>query len=330
MSRSLLSVAVVAVLASSAFAELKPGDVPAPLGSDARFVMGDEVTLEQLRGKVVAIQLAHTSSKPTAAQVPKIHELLEKHGDGFVFLWLFEESKGDVEAFAKKAGAKFPVVAGLRDQRKRYGLVKGFPTTYVLDLEGKVAWAGNFVDKADQKIISLLKGVKDVPWLPASLSGATILLEEKKFGAARRMLLAAKNPPEGEPRPSADDLGRIDAALQWMEDLAQELAAKADAKRDAGDHYGAFKAYKEIGDLHPGSDAAANAQSALDALLADKKIKREIDAWIFYDESFEAAQKVELTDPKKAIKLLKKVATKYRGTAAAEKAKYWVERLEDK
>jgi hypothetical protein len=330
MFRTLGPIVVVAALAATASAELKQGDVPAPLGYGARFVMGEEITLQQLRGRVVAIQLAHTSSKPTAEHVPKIHELLEKYGEkGFVFLWVFEEPAAEVKAFATKAGAKFPVVAGFRDVRERYGLLKGFPTTYVLGLDGKVAWAGNFVDRADDTIAGLLKGISDLPWLPAKHGAITLLLKGKKYVEARAALVAASTPRAGEPELSFDDIERIGAALAWLDAIASKLAKKADEMREAGDVYAAYEAYRELRELHAGSESAANADAAIEELLADKKTKREIEAWIFFEERFAEASKIELTDRKKAIKLLNKVVSRYRGSKAAEKAKYWVERLQE-
>ena len=91
--------------------------------------------------------------------------------------------------------------------------------------------------------------------------------------------------------------------------------------------YEGYKAFLALLETYPGTPAAGTAQEAADALMADKDSRREIEAWQFYEVQFEEAQAVELEDKKAAVRLLKKVVTKYRGTPAAEKAQYWIDRL---
>jgi thiol-disulfide isomerase/thioredoxin len=320
---SLLAAALTFVLAIPALAQLEKGDKPRPLGGDARFLNAEDVDLVKLRSKVVVLQLAHTSSDPCKEQVAKLKEMREKHGEaGLRIVVVFEEPLEAVEAWVKEQQADYPVVAGVGDLRTRWGLVKGFPTTYVLDVEGNVAWAGNFADRAEIQIAELLKKVTDRPWIPAAYEEIGAHIDGERFGEAREGLVAAL----GVEKVPDDDRGRLEALLAWVDALAEKAFAEADAVREE-DVYKGWKALQAMAEKYPGYPAAEKAQEAVDALMADKTSKREIDAWLFYEEQFEAAKEVETTDKKKAIRLLQKVVTKFRGTAAADKAKYWVDRL---
>ncbi len=325
MTRSLLIAAALTLgLAAPALAELAKGDVPKPVGSDASFVNCDEVDFTKWRGKVVVLQLGHTKVEQTEKQVLKLKELRTKYGEkGLVLVSVFEESLADVKAFVQMHAIDYPVVAGVTDLRTRWGRKGGFPTTYILDVQGKVAWVGNFADRADPEITMLLRHVSDVPWVPATYAEVLDNLDLKDYAAARAAIektLAAEDVPK-------DDRGRLEALRGWMDkqaDASLATALKKKAKQTLLDRYHALE---EVVREHAGSGAAAKAQAELDAMDGDKKVKRELDAWRMFVEQFAQAKKVELTDKKAAMKLLKKVITKYRGTKAAAKAEYWVDLL---
>jgi len=327
MRRSLILAAVlVAATATVGRAELKEGDKPKPMGGDARYINCEEFDFVKMRSKVIVLQLAHTKSDPSKEQVAKLKELVKKYGEqGLHVVTAFEEPTEAVQSFVNANGIEYPVVANVGDLRTRWGLVKGFPTSYVLDVQGKVAWAGNFADQADVTIASLLKKVTDRPWLPANYAPISAHLDAELWGDARTALaeaLAAEKVPE-------DDRTRLDSVLAWIDKLADEAYDAAEALRAKGNYYEVYKAFLSVPKAHAGSAAAAKAQAAADAMMADKKSKREIEGWQFFEVQFEAAKAIEMKDRKKAISLLKKVMSRYRGTAAGDKAKYWVERLSD-
>lgn len=325
MRRLLIMVtALVCASATSAFAELKEGDKPQAMGADAKYINCEEFDFVKLRSKVVVMQLAHTKSDPSKEQVGKLKELRKKYAEqGLKMVTVFEEPTEAVQSFVDANSIDYPVVANVGDLRDRWGVVKGFPTTYVLDVQGKVAWAGNFADQADVTIAALLKKVTDRPWLPAEYAAISTQLDTEQYAEARASLVEAL---AGE-AVLEDDRGRLDAMLAWLDDLADKALAEADGLRSKGNYLEVYEGYLTMAKAHAGSAAATKATANAEALMADKKTKREIEGWRFFNEQFEAAKEIEMKDRKKAISILKKVISRYRGTSAADKAAYWVDRL---
>ena len=322
---TLLAAALCCGLAAAALAELAEGDVPKGFGGDARFLNCDDIDLVKLRSKVVVIQLTHTRSDPCKEQVGKLKELRDKLGEkGLRIVLAFEEPVDAVETFVKQHAVDFPVAAAISDLRTRFGLKGGFPTAYVLDVEGKVAWIGNFADRAEIEMLRLLEKVTDRPWLPSAYDEVGRHIDAERFGDARSGLVAAL----AAEKVSDDDRARLEKALAWLDGLADKALAEAETERKK-DVYDGWKALLAMAQRFPGFPAGEKAQEAADALLADKDARREIEAWQLFEVQFEEAKKVELDDKKAAIKLLQKVITKYRGTAAADKAKYWIDKLKE-
>ena len=87
-------------------------------------------------------------------------------------------------------------------------------------------------------------------------------------------------------------------------------------------------AYQRIALDHAGLPGGETAAKALAELLADKAITRELAAWDFYEQQLAKARNLDPNDVKGAIKLFKKVISKYRKTKAAAKAQSFLNRLE--
>ena len=334
--------AAIAVAATGALAGLEKGDEPKSFGSGVSYVNCESVDFSALRGRVVVLQLSHTESEPAVKHLADLAELHKKHGEkGMDIVLVFGEPREGVVKLVEKHEVPFPVVANAKSAREDYGLVKGFPTTYVLDPDGKVAWKGNFADLAEPTIASLLSRVSDVPWLPPELDelagkmragehvAARELLDEATTALElrRKELAAAESPDDGAVARADDDAARLTEARAWLDAKAEQALEVAVGLHKKAKLYEARNEYLAHAAKYAGSEAAAKAKAAADALMADKSTRREIEGWGFFLEQFEEAKKIEIDDRKGAIKLLKKVVSKYRGTQAAAKAEYWIERL---
>ena len=320
----ILATVIVATAALTARAELKKGDQPKLMGASAHYINCDEFDLVKMRGKVVILQLAHTKSDPSKEQVTRLKDLDKRFAEkGLRIVVAFEEPSDAVQSFVDANSIKYPVVANVGDLRTRWGVVGGFPTSYILDVQGKVAWAGNFADQAEVKIETLLKKVTDRPWLPTKYAAIDASLDSESFGDARMALVEAL----AAEKVIDDDRTRLTAVVAWLDKRADAAFAATDARRFEGTYVEIYKAYLEVVNVHAGSAAAEKAQAAVDTMLASKSVKRELDAWEFFDTQLEAAKAIELKDRKKAILLLKKVTSRFRGTEASTKAKGLVARL---
>jgi thiol-disulfide isomerase/thioredoxin len=321
-----LAAMCLVMTAASAFPEeVNVGDKPSAMGADAKYINCDEFDLVKLRSKVVVMQFAHTKLDPCKEQVAKLKELVTKYQEkGLRLVCVFEEPKEAVQSFVDANSIEYPVVANVLDLRKRWGVSK-FPTSLVLDVTGKVAWKGFFADRADIEIAALLKKVSDRPWLPPEYAEITAALDAENWPDARAGLVAALA-KEGV---IEDDKGRLQKVLGWLDELSEKAYDEASKLRAKGNYLEVYEGFIAMAKAHAGSDAAEKAQAAADALMADKKTKREIEGWRFFAEQFEAAKEIEMKDRKKAIALLKKVVSRYRGSQAADKADYWIERLSE-
>ena len=326
-TRFVVLVAVVSALAfaGSAWAKVEVGKPPPSLATK-KVVNAEEIVPDQLRGKVVLLQLLITSSKPCKEQVVHLTKLMKEFGPkGLVVIGLSGDSKKAVEAFVKETKAKHPIIYGVQDDRKTWGLMKGYPTTYLCDVDGKVVWMDNWADKAKLKIEAELKRVTDLPWLPAKYKPLTDKATAKLWKDAGKLVREALAAEDLDPL----DKPRLEALLVFLQKAGWEELKAANALRDDEEWQEARDAYQHIMAQHEGLPPADEAKKALEALLADKKIGREIEAWDYFNEMFERAQAVELESKRKAIAFLKKVVGKYRKTKAGRRAADLVELLKD-
>jgi thiol-disulfide isomerase/thioredoxin len=103
-------------------------------------LQGQEVSSDDLRGKVVLIDFWATWCQPCKKEMPGYQKLMDRYGQrGFVVIGFKFETMADTEdprAFARRIGVRYPLAVATDDVKQRFGGVEGLPTSMLYDRRG--------------------------------------------------------------------------------------------------------------------------------------------------------------------------------------------------
>ena len=101
---------------------------------------GKKVTLSELRGKIVIINLWATWCPPCRAEMPALENVYKQYKDsGVVILGLNvtnQDSEKDIPPFVKEFGLTFPILLDRDGSVSALYQLRGLPTTYFVNREG--------------------------------------------------------------------------------------------------------------------------------------------------------------------------------------------------
>jgi cytochrome c biogenesis protein CcmG/thiol:disulfide interchange protein DsbE len=101
---------------------------------------GKKVTLSELRGKIVIINLWATWCPPCRAEMPALENAYEQYRDsGVVILGLNvtnQDSEKDIPPFVKEFGLTFPILLDRDGSVSTLYQLRGLPTTFFVNREG--------------------------------------------------------------------------------------------------------------------------------------------------------------------------------------------------
>lgn len=320
----------LAVLAVAALVAARSARADAEVGKDPpdiearEFIHVEPIKLSELKGRVVIVQLFRTTSVPCGDQVERLMDLQTKYeGKGLTVLAVTNEERKPVDEFLGRLKATYPVILESGDSSKTWGLAKGFPTTYVIGADGKIAWKGNWADKAEDRITLLLQKARKSPRLPARFAAAGDAAEIGKYADARKPLAAELK--AGTLSDTEKPL--VEKMIAWIDArLTEQLVAAADAA-NSGKFYEADVAFERLATDFADIEIGKKAADGRRQLRADPARVKEIDAW----KALVAAQdKAKDLPAAKAIALYKDVSKKFKDTAAAKKAAELIADLEKK
>ena len=149
LKTSILTLALLAGLAASAFAGVKVGDAFPDL---AGFKL--EGNLPDLKGKVVIVDFWASWCGPCKESFPAMNELQKQYADkGLVILAVnVDENVSDKDAFLKENAASFTVVRDAKQKLVDTVEIGTMPSSFVIDREGKVRFAhAGFHGEASKK-----------------------------------------------------------------------------------------------------------------------------------------------------------------------------------
>lgn len=120
---------------------------------------GTSFNLSELQGKRVFLSFWATWCKPCIQEMPSIEQVQKELGEEVVFLLASDESKEQIEAFAKRKGYDLTFVKA-NFALDRLGIT-GLPTNIILDDTGKQdAFLVGARDWHSEEGMALIRGVK--------------------------------------------------------------------------------------------------------------------------------------------------------------------------
>ncbi|MBI3323611.1 MAG: TlpA family protein disulfide reductase [Candidatus Omnitrophica bacterium] len=130
--------------AQSASEKPAPGGSQRSAAPDFRVTAldGKTVQLSALKGKVVLLDFWATWCPPCRAEIPHFKELHTAYGPKgveLIGLSLDQEGEGVVRSFAQEQGIRYTLAMASPDLPQRYGGIRGIPTTFLIDKQGRIA-----------------------------------------------------------------------------------------------------------------------------------------------------------------------------------------------
>ena len=108
---------------------------------DLEMLNGTRLSSRTLSGKVAIIDFWATWCKPCLAEIPAFNALHSEYRDkGVVMLGIVTQSgwASDVKPDVERLKIAYPVVIGDDKVEKGFGGVWGFPTTFIVDQQGRI------------------------------------------------------------------------------------------------------------------------------------------------------------------------------------------------
>ena len=148
-SRLLLTLAIALTGACGASADSRALPAPVEIGRPAPAyravsLSGDSVSLAELRGRVVLLNVWATWCHPCREEIPQLQALHAQYKDrGLELVGVSVDVDGadaDIQEFMKEFAMTYPVWRDPAERVSAQFLVVGVPTTFLIDRAGVLRW----------------------------------------------------------------------------------------------------------------------------------------------------------------------------------------------
>lgn len=125
-------------------------------------LIGEEVTLNQFKDKVIMLNFWATWCGPCKAEIPDFIKMYDKHqkdGLEIIGITLSSGNATKIRSFVKNNSVNYTILTGdekyLKDLTVKYGGIRGIPTTFLIDRKGVIQkkWVGARTERIFMKEI---------------------------------------------------------------------------------------------------------------------------------------------------------------------------------
>ncbi len=301
--------AIALLLASSALAQGKLRDIAPDF--EAQFSSTEARSLGDFKGRIVLLSFWRASVPTCRQDVPPLNELARKYGErGLVVIGISNEDPAVVAEAVKNWKPEYVIarVSGTKID-VAYG-VESFPTAFLIDAKGRIAWSGVPAEFDEKLLGTLLADVVMVHALPPKHRDINHLVEQRRLGKAYEAVCRGlvQSPDDADLKRAKSE---IEAALEKRLDDAKALA-------DAADFGLALDAYTDTARMFSPMEGAASAEASADSIRRDPAVKDELAAHAQMKKGEELSAR---GDRDGAIRTWKKLMEKYPDSKAAKRAK---------
>lgn len=101
---------------------------------------GKLISTEKAKGKILVLNFWFTTCKPCIAEIPELNHLYNeyKKNPDVIFASITFSTSEQIKSFTQKREVNYPIISDAEDICNQYG-INGFPTTVIIDQEGKIA-----------------------------------------------------------------------------------------------------------------------------------------------------------------------------------------------
>lgn len=283
----------------------------------------DGFSLKAARGRFVFLEFFSVDCKHCQRLVPRMNQIHRRYTpQGLLVVAATRERTGQVRAFQRKYGVRYPLVSTHLDVQVEYG-VSAYPTAFLLAPNGRVLWRGNPDRMQDRVFDAYLKKFKSLPTRTERFRWVSEAVRDGHFGEVllrlerHRQCLTIR----------AEECRFVLAALAWIEGYGRSAMIAAERDQEAGRVYDAWWTYEHLVSGYADTPTAETARQHRDALLSDPGRRREIEAHAALVSARSSARRL---GPNDGAVALKAVVLRHSGTRAARTAQAlaagWVRR----
>lgn len=306
----------VGALAAPLSAQAKIGSPPPELDA-VKWYNSPPMTLAELKGKTVFVDVFRTWCGPCQGLVPSVSALFEKkEAEGLFVIGVTDEEPRLVDQFIKKFKPTYPIVI-LKNKDFEAALgVTFFPTGGIIEPSGNLAFAAH-ASEAEAKVESYLSKSKPGKSIPEKLAP---VLASMRVNNLTKAYADVK-------KVAGLDAKWIERMVKYIESEAEATLGAAKASADGGLLYEAVQKVTPVAKSSPPFPVTKDAVAFLKSLETTPKYKLELSG----GEKFEKARELENSQEySKAVAAYGEIVKSAAGTKISDAARKQADSLINK